>query len=664
MPTYDIPSFEDFVDGESSTVRAKLNDNFDKAEEQLQGVEDRLEESLTALHVDGGIWKGPGDVADLIVSAGEGLSVNVSAGEALIGYRLQTTGFSNNAGNGITNNATNYCYLQQDGSLYFSDQWPVAGGQRKILLATVTTAGGVVTAVNNYADGVIRGVGQPSLRSFVCDAQCAVRDAVYVSGANTVAQAQSDDGAPAKARAIGIILAKETESSCIVATDGSLVGGFTGLSTGSAYYLQTTAGELGTGKPTPTDPIVPVGIAVSTTAMLVKIFLDEVQIGGGGALPPHAAQHETGGSDALTNLLDANARVGVGRNSQGITMWRRGLNLIEGTGVSIAIEEDAGDEEIDVSIASSGTAAHASSHAAGGSDVLDLSTMQGQITAQQHGVLAAAEADHTGNLGGNARVGIRKNSGGTTYKRRRLNLIEGANVTLTVADDAVDEEVDITIDSAGGGGGGAPTNASYVTMDSESKLSNEYVLGTAVVMKGTLAARPAASKAGRLYYVTDAGDQRWTRDTGSAWEDMTTDWDYVGSPALPYIRNEIIVVVAGTLTTGTPKPGFMIAPAALTVEAVEVEVDTAPTGANLIVDIHKILAADKASDQTGTTIYTTQGNRPTITAGSKYANATLPDVTAIAQGDVLRVGIDQVGSTVAGSDLTVCVRVKQQAGWS
>jgi hypothetical protein len=48
-----------------------------------------------------------------------------------------------------------------------------------------------------------------------------------------------------------------------------------------------------------------------------------------------------------------------------------------------------------------------------------------------------------------ARVGVRKNSGATTYQRRRLNLIEGANVTLTVTDDATDEEVDVTLASAG-----------------------------------------------------------------------------------------------------------------------------------------------------------------------------------------------------------------------
>jgi hypothetical protein len=52
----------------------------------------------------------------------------------------------------------------------------------------------------------------------------------------------------------------------------------------------------------------------------------------------------------------------------------------------------------------------------------------------------------------NARVGVRKNSGVTTYLRRRLNLIEGAGVSLTVADDATDEEVDVTVAATAGVG--------------------------------------------------------------------------------------------------------------------------------------------------------------------------------------------------------------------
>ena len=52
---------------------------------------------------------------------------------------------------------------------------------------------------------------------------------------------------------------------------------------------------------------------------------------------------------------------------------------------------------------------------------------------------------------------IRKNSTGSEYIRRRINLIEGTNVTLTVADDSTDNEVDVTISSSVGGGGNADT---------------------------------------------------------------------------------------------------------------------------------------------------------------------------------------------------------------
>ena len=40
---------------------------------------------------------------------------------------------------------------------------------------------------------------------------------------------------------------------------------------------------------------------------------------------------------------------------------------------------------------------------------------------------------------------VRKNSAGATFTRSRINFIEGANIALTVADDGVDDEVDVTI---------------------------------------------------------------------------------------------------------------------------------------------------------------------------------------------------------------------------
>lgn len=47
---------------------------------------------------------------------------------------------------------------------------------------------------------------------------------------------------------------------------------------------------------------------------------------------------------------------------------------------------------------------------------------------------------------------VRKNSTGSTFTRGRLNLIEGTNVTITVADDSADDEVDVTIASTVTGG--------------------------------------------------------------------------------------------------------------------------------------------------------------------------------------------------------------------
>jgi len=110
--------------------------------------------------------------------------------------------------------------------------------------------------------------------------------------------------------------------------------------------------------------------------------------------------------------------------------------------------------------------------------------------------------------------------------------------------------------------------------------------------------------------------------------------------------------IAGALTTGQ-KTQRLLAPCAITLTKVRLVVDTAPTGANLIVDVHTGTGA-------GTTIFTTQGNRPTIVATEKTGVSVAPDVTAIAEGDELSVFIDQVGSTIAGADLTIEVIGTQQ----
>lgn len=50
------------------------------------------------------------------------------------------------------------------------------------------------------------------------------------------------------------------------------------------------------------------------------------------------------------------------------------------------------------------------------------------------------------------RIEVTKNSGAVVSTRKQLNFIEGSNVTLTIADDAGNDQVDITVAAAGGGG--------------------------------------------------------------------------------------------------------------------------------------------------------------------------------------------------------------------
>lgn len=74
---------------------------------------------------------------------------------------------------------------------------------------------------------------------------------------------------------------------------------------------------------------------------------------------------------------------------------------------------------------------------------ITFADIAGSLGVGQHGSLS--DGDHTGTLSGNARVGVRKNSTGSTHTRRRINFIEGDGLEITIADDSSDEEVDVTI---------------------------------------------------------------------------------------------------------------------------------------------------------------------------------------------------------------------------
>jgi hypothetical protein len=111
---------------------------------------------------------------------------------------------------------------------------------------------------------------------------------------------------------------------------------------------------------------------------------------------------------------------------------------------------------------------------------------------------------------------------------------------------------------------------------------------------------------------------------------------------LPYSYLGNLVVGAGTFRL------YNDMGATWTISGVRASVGAAPAGASIIVDVHK----------NGTTIFTTQANRPTIAiAGNTSGNVTNFDITTVAAGEYLTVDIDQIGSTTAGADLTVQIEV-------
>jgi hypothetical protein len=130
--------------------------------------------------------------------------------------------------------------------------------------------------------------------------------------------------------------------------------------------------------------------------------------------------------------------------------------------------------------------------------------------------------------------------------------------------------------------------------------------------------------------------------------------DEVPSGSTGTNKTTLTFAVVGTLTTGTDKAPTIVAPCTLTIVKVKIVVKTAPTGAALIVDVNK----------NGTTIFTTQGGRPSIAIGETTDDSDTPDVTALAETDKLTIDIDQVGSTVAGADLTIEVVCTQSVVFS
>lgn len=134
--------------------------------------------------------------------------------------------------------------------------------------------------------------------------------------------------------------------------------------------------------------------------------------------------------------------------------------------------------------------------------------------------------------------------------------------------------------------------------------------------------------------------------TGQSGKYLTTDgttasWSTIASGG-PQVAT---FAFTGNLVTATGVMRWYI-PQNATITGVYASVNTAPTGAAILVDVNL----------NGTTIFTTQANRPTIAVSGFYSGVvTSMNVTAVTAGQYLTVDVDQVGSTIAGANLLVVV---------
>jgi hypothetical protein len=187
---------------------------------------------------------------------------------------------------------------------------------------------------------------------------------------------------------------------------------------------------------------------------------------------------------------------------------------------------------------------------------------------------------------------------------------------------------------------GSATDGHVLTADGAGGAAWEVVTASGAVAtdtiwdaKGDLAVGTGADTAAKL--TVGANGRHLEADSTE-----TTGIKWVAVP------HTITLGVIGTLATGS-QGARVHAPWAGTITNVTATCGTAPTGASVIVDVNL----------GGTTIFTTQGNRPTIAATENDDLTSAPDVTAFSANDVFTIDVDAVGSTVAGANLVVQVRV-------
>lgn len=119
-----------------------------------------------------------------------------------------------------------------------------------------------------------------------------------------------------------------------------------------------------------------------------------------------------------------------------------------------------------------------------------------------------------------------------------------------------------------------------------------------------------------------------------------------------HVKFSIVIPIDTPESIGEDKGVFPFAPGvAGTIEEVYIMAKTAPgSDKTLTVDVHK----------GGTTIFTTQENRPSISGTDKVGTSEAPDVTTFAKNNLFTIDVDVSTAETAVADAIVFIRGKQK----
>lgn len=248
------------------------------------------------------------------------------------------------------------------------------------------------------------------------------------------------------------------------------------------------------------------------------------------------------------------------------------------------------------------------------------------------------------------KVAVRKNSSGSAVgTRQRINLIEGSNVTLTIADDSTNDEVDVTIASSGGSTIAVKeantnvvaaasaidfTGADFNVTDGGSGravIALAGALGGSIELKEAnvqvIAAMTALDFDGTHFNVANSGSGRGTitlASPGGGGGGGTGSTTLSGA-----LRFESGAADAPTVVAVGTK-GYMRVPFACTITGWTIQADVSTTA---VLDVWKI-AAGTAEPTNSNSI--TASAKPTLTADDVVNSTTLTGwTTSVAAGDLI-----------------------------